>query len=88
MTAILLVLCAAGAAAQDICEEGGGGMFFPLFANEHEWPEVGQGFARLLQPLLKRWKNGMERPQRHFSPPADTPRAGPLKRPFTMLIQP
>jgi len=29
---------AGGASAQLICEEGGSGMIFPLFPNEHEWP--------------------------------------------------
>lgn len=26
--------------AQDICEKGGGGIFFPIFSNEYDWPTV------------------------------------------------
>jgi len=38
--AAILMLVAASAAAQDICEKGGSGMMFPLFESEWMWPNV------------------------------------------------
>jgi len=43
----ILALSLASAAAQEICEKGGKGLFFPLFDSEYTWPQVRQQLISL-----------------------------------------